>query len=308
MATTFISYSRTDTEFVKRLVAYLKQREIDYWLDIERIPAGEDWADRVWNALQACDIMILVISPASMASREVANEWKYHQQMGKPIVPVLVDETTNIHYQLISLHYVDFQRFDFAQACLMLEEEIKRVIRKSEGEESGVHETLPARPDDFPPRQPAKTTDLLQPYEQRSFDKTTAKIDADLIMQFEEQLHHFTEQMLLELVPVADRDRRIEARIGSDREYIIGRQSDNTVPDIDLMLLGMGKQGVSRRHAALMLDGDTLFIKDLGSTNATFVEGRRLRGSEQRAVKSGDRIQMGNLMLTIHFRDQSNTE
>jgi pSer/pThr/pTyr-binding forkhead associated (FHA) protein len=114
--------------------------------------------------------------------------------------------------------------------------------------------------------------------------------------------------MLLELIHVQDNNLRIEARISPGREYVIGRKSDEIVPDIDLMQLGQGKQGISRRHAALKLDGDTLFIKDLGSTNATFVEGKRLRGSEQLAVKSGDRIQMGNLLLTIHFRDETNTE
>ena len=114
--------------------------------------------------------------------------------------------------------------------------------------------------------------------------------------------------MLLELIHVEDRNLRIETRISPGREYVIGRKSDDLVPDIDLMAFGQGKQGVSRRHAALKLDGDTLFIKDLGSTNSTFVEGRKLRGNEQLAVKSGDRIQMGNLMLTIHFRDVSDTE
>jgi hypothetical protein len=306
MPTVFISYSRTDTEFVKRLVAYLKQREVDYWLDLERIQAGADWSDSVWTGLQSCDVMILVISPAAMVSREVAKEWKYHQQMQKPIVPVLVDGTTNIHYQLISLQYVDFQRHPFADACMMLENEINRVAGELENRPARDDGTLQERPHDLP-LPPAKTTDLLQPYE-GNHDKTTAKIDADLVKQFEERLHHFNERMLLELIHVQDNNLRIEARISPGREYVIGRKSDEIVPDIDLMQLGQGKQGISRRHAALKLDGDTLFIKDLGSTNATFVEGKRLRGSEQLAVKSGDRIQMGNLLLTIHFRDETNTE
>ena len=74
-------------------------------------------------------------------------------------------------------------------------------------------------------------------------------------------------------------------------------------PDVDLNAIGAAGQGISRKHASLMLDGDTLFIKDLNSTNFTFVEGRKLRGDEQLALKSGDRIQMGNFL----FMDSSSS-
>lgn len=302
MPTIFISYSRADAGFVRRLVEHLKSGAVDYWLDIDQIQAGEDWSDVVWTALQSCDLMLLVLSPSSMSSKEVANEWKYYLNAGKPIIPVLVNATTNIHYQLVSLHYIDFERTPFDQATYLLDLEIARVTGSLDQPESGV--TVPTTPDSQMNAEPLPGTGVLDP-SKVSWDKTTARINFDLAKQIEDRLHHFDEQMLLEFISLEDQTRRLETRIRVGREYVVGRVGSGVTPDVDLTPLGAAHQGISRKHAALRLDGDTLFIKDLQSTNFTYVEGKRLRGDEQLALKSGDRIQMGNLLLMVNFRSGS---
>jgi hypothetical protein len=307
MATVFISYSRSDAAFVRRLADHLKRKGIDHWLDVDRIQAGEDWSDAVWTALQKCDAMLLVLSPASMASKEVANEWKYYHNTGKPIIPVLVDANTNIHYQLVALHYISFDRVPFDEAALLLEHEIARVVP---GFERGAPEfTVPTHPKPkVGSEPPLPSTDVLDPskVENVMWDRTTARIDRDLAKQLEDRLHHFDEQMVLEFVAYEQPDQRLEAKIRRGREYVIGRAgSKGVAPDIDLTPLGAAQQGLSRKHASLKLDGETLFIKDLQSTNFTYVEGKRLRGDEQLALKSGDRVQMGNLLLMVYFRTGS---
>src|SRR5690606_10010925 len=183
MATLFISYSRSDAGFVRRMVDYLKDRHIDYWLDVDRIQAGEDWSDAVWAALQQCELMLLVLSPASMASKEVANEWKYYHNTGKPIIPVLVDAATNIHYQLVALHYIDFDRNPFDVAARLLETEIARVVGELEGspetargETTVANRPTPKLPPDLPEDLPV--TNPLNPG-QVTWDKTTARINRD---------------------------------------------------------------------------------------------------------------------------------
>ncbi|HLV34535.1 MAG TPA: TIR domain-containing protein [Spirillospora sp.] len=309
MATLFISYSRSDAGFVRRMVDYLKDRHIDYWLDVDRIQAGEDWSDAVWAALQQCELMLLVLSPASMASKEVANEWKYYHNTGKPIIPVLVDAATNIHYQLVALHYIDFDRNPFDVAARLLETEIARVVGELEGspetargETTVANRPTPKLPPDLPEDLPV--TNPLNPG-QVTWDKTTARINRDLANQLEERLHYFTEEMVLEITSYDQPDQQLEARIKRGREYIVGRSGKGVTPDVDLTSLGAAHYGISRRHAALKLDGDTLFIRDLQSLNHTYVEGKRLRGDEQLALKSGDRVQMGNLLLIVHFRAES---
>ncbi len=309
MAAIFISYSRSDRVFVRRLVDHLKAKGVDYWLDIDRIQAGEDWSDAVWSALQQCDVMLLVVSPASMSSKEVANEWKYYHTSGRPIIPVLVDSATNIHYQLVALHYVDFDRHPFERAMGLLEIEIARALRELENRPHSASDGLnvPDKPrqqieSDEPENLPV--THQLDPsrLDKVKWDRTTARIDLDLAKQLEDRLHHFDEQMMLQLISYDEQDQRIEAKIRRGRDYVLGRTGKGATPDVDLSPLGAADAGVSRRHAAIKLDGDTLFIKDLQSTNNTYVEGKRLRGDEQLALKSGDRVQLGSLLLLVYFR------
>lgn len=308
MATVFISYSRSDAVFVRRLADHLKARSIDHWLDVDRIQAGEDWSDAVWEALQKCDAMLLIMSPASMSSKEVSNEWKYYHNTGKPIIPVLVDAHTNIHYQLVSLHYIDFERAPFEDAVQLLEHEIARLVPGFEhfSGEAGQEFTMPTHPGPkIEAVPPLPSTDVLDPSKVDNviWDRTTARIDRDLAKQLEDRLHHFDEQMVLEFVAYEQPDQRLEAKIRRGREYVLGRTgSKGIAPDIDLTPLGASDHGLSRKHASLKLDGETLFIKDLQSTNFTYVEGKRLRGDEQLALKSGDRVQMGNLLLMVYFR------
>lgn len=309
MATVFVSYSRSDRVFVRRLVDHLKAKSFDCWLDVDRLQAGQDWSDAVWSALQECSIMLLVVSPASMSSKEVANEWKYYHNSDKPIIPVLVDSATNIHYQLVALHYIDFDRHPFERAAGLLEIEIARTVRELEnqpkapaGEVDKINPSIEsAEPQGLPVTNqldPSKLDHVIR-------DRTTTRIDRDLAQQLEDRLHHFDEQMMLELISYDEQDRRIETKIRRGREYVLGRSGKDVTPDVDLSSLDAAGAGVSRKHAAIKLDGDTLFIKDLQSTNNTYVEGKKLRGDEQLALKSGDRVQLGSLLLIVYFRPEN---
>src|SRR5262249_6709277 len=53
---------------------------------------------------------------------------------------------------------------------------------------------------------------------------------------------------------------------------------------------------VSRNHARLIRDGETWTIRDLGSSNGTFVNGQ---GAESRKLKTGDHIQLGRTILLL---------
>jgi hypothetical protein len=53
---------------------------------------------------------------------------------------------------------------------------------------------------------------------------------------------------------------------------------------------------VSRRHALLVLREGRWFLKDLGSSNGTLVNGRQIRDAE---VRPGDRICLGGAEFTL---------
>lgn len=64
-------------------------------------------------------------------------------------------------------------------------------------------------------------------------------------------------------------------------------------------------ENISRRHAELFLDGGSLFIKDLGSTNGTFLDDIRLPVGKPELVSDGARIRFGenNWSVTIRIRN-----
>ena len=59
---------------------------------------------------------------------------------------------------------------------------------------------------------------------------------------------------------------------------------------------------VSRRHCTLSFDGKSVTVKDLGSTNGTFVDGQPVTGC---VLEPDNRLQIGKMVLKIDFKDQN---
>src|SRR4051812_43642981 len=69
---------------------------------------------------------------------------------------------------------------------------------------------------------------------------------------------------------------------------VIGRRQD-----CDLMI-PLGE--ISRKHCRIIRDGETLRIEDLGSSNGTFHNGRRI---QEAVLSAGDTIQVGPVTFVI---------
>lgn len=115
MSSIFISYSRKDEVFARRLAASLSDMGVDVWIDVDDIPVGKKWSSAIQRGLDSADLMILVISPDSMASQNVEDEWQYFLDNGKTVVPVLA-RPTKIHFQLNRVQYVDFNSHEYPLA------------------------------------------------------------------------------------------------------------------------------------------------------------------------------------------------
>lgn len=80
-----------------------------------------------------------------------------------------------------------------------------------------------------------------------------------------------------------------------------------TLPPGDVITLGRGLDNqivlddsrVSRTHAELHTRGGEWHLRDLGSTNGTYVNGYGIR---ERALESGDRISLGGVEMVFHNR------
>jgi len=82
---------------------------------------------------------------------------------------------------------------------------------------------------------------------------------------------------------VSDSGQRVSLAEG---ESIVGREEG-----LDVSLVG--ESTVSRRHASVTRTGKSAVLKDLGSTNGTFVNGTRLQG--ETTLKPGDQVLFGSV-------------
>jgi len=58
---------------------------------------------------------------------------------------------------------------------------------------------------------------------------------------------------------------------------------------------------VSRRHCSVIVEDDTVTVKDLDSSNGTFVNGRRIT---EQALKAGDQLQVGGVTFIVQIDGQ----
>lgn len=125
MSSVFISYSRKDERFARQLATALSVRGFDVWIDVEDIPPGMKWSSAIQQGLDTANAMVVVISPDSMASTNVEDEWQYFLDQRKPVIPVLLREA-KIHFQLSRIQYVDCLRQPFDPAFEALVAELAR--------------------------------------------------------------------------------------------------------------------------------------------------------------------------------------
>lgn len=111
----FISYSRSDKDFAQKLTDTLRDNGVEVFLDVQGIEAGEKWSTAIQRALDAAEVMLVVISPASMQSDNVEDEWQYFLDNKKPILPILW-LPAKLHFQLNRLQYVNFNGVPFETA------------------------------------------------------------------------------------------------------------------------------------------------------------------------------------------------
>jgi hypothetical protein len=71
-------------------------------------------------------------------------------------------------------------------------------------------------------------------------------------------------------------------------------------PDIDLTAHGALEKGVGRRHLRLFVQNGQIMAEDQDSTNGTIINGQRQPPRQPLALRDGDTIQLGTLILRFN--------
>lgn len=118
MSDVFISYSRKDSIFVKRLFNDIKKTGKEVWADFEDIPKAADWWAEIQAGIDAADAFVFVISPDSVSSDVCRQEIDHAVQMNKRFLPILYREVTDeaqkakVHPSVSSHNWIFFREFD----------------------------------------------------------------------------------------------------------------------------------------------------------------------------------------------------
>ena len=90
-------------------------------------------------------------------------------------------------------------------------------------------------------------------------------------------------------------DATVQQVAVSVQPFTVGRLSENS--------LCLSNPTVSGRHAEMVLIENKLFVKDLNSTNGTFVNGTRIQRME--LLRAGDLLQFGTAVFEVRPQDEN---
>lgn len=113
MTQVFISYSRKDIKFARRLAGDLEKAGFDVWWDVSDLKGGDDWVRFIPAAIEASQYFVVLLSPNSIQSEWVEKEYSYAIRHRKKIVPAMIKQC-RVPFALHTINYVDFINVDYA--------------------------------------------------------------------------------------------------------------------------------------------------------------------------------------------------
>ncbi|HXY54240.1 MAG TPA: FHA domain-containing protein [Nitrospirota bacterium] len=84
-------------------------------------------------------------------------------------------------------------------------------------------------------------------------------------------------------------------------DVVIGREDpiSEVFPDLDLTNFGGAEGGVSRKHAVIHRLGNGFTIEDMGSTNGTYLNKKRIQPHVPQTITPGDEVRFGKLAFSL---------
>lgn len=110
----FLSYSREDLTFARRLRDDLVNAGFNIWMDKTHIPGGHHWDDTIEEALSKTEVLVVLISPDSVKSQNVRDEMDYalDEEHLIPIVPVMYKDV-KLPLRWRRLQYIDLHENNY---------------------------------------------------------------------------------------------------------------------------------------------------------------------------------------------------
>lgn len=88
----FLSYSRSDEHIALRLAKAVRSRGVEMWVDQLDIRPSEHWDRAIERAVRDCRGLVVILSPRSVASDNVADEISFAIEHRKSVLPVMIEK------------------------------------------------------------------------------------------------------------------------------------------------------------------------------------------------------------------------
>ncbi|HET9137628.1 MAG TPA: TIR domain-containing protein, partial [Candidatus Kapabacteria bacterium] len=115
MADIFISYSSKDREKAEQLMELLASAGLSVWIDKQSLEISSSWSGEIVDAIEACKAFIILLSPHSAVSNNVAKEVSLASHYKKKILPLdlePVELSRDLAYHLAGLHRAPMTNID----------------------------------------------------------------------------------------------------------------------------------------------------------------------------------------------------
>ena len=109
----FISYSRANSGFARKLNDALQMQGKRTWFDQENITAGTaDFQQEIYQGIASSDTFLFILSPRSIVSPYCADEVEYAAKLNKRMVTLLYQpiDPAQLHPELAKVQWLDFNR------------------------------------------------------------------------------------------------------------------------------------------------------------------------------------------------------
>jgi hypothetical protein len=154
MTTYFLSYARLDERPALRIADALIAAGVSVWVDQYDIRPSQHWDRAVETAVRGCEGMIVILSPRSADSSNVADEVSVALDGHKDIIPILIETCTPP---------LRMTRMQFIDATRGLEEAIRRCLATIHGKQPDTR----APRDEAAPAASGLSAEILQDAERR---------------------------------------------------------------------------------------------------------------------------------------------
>lgn len=157
----FLSYSRRDEEIALLVANDLIAAGVSVWVDQYDIRASQHWDSEIEAAVRRCGGMLVILSPRSTQSSNVADEVAFALDAGKCVIPFLIEKCA-MPLRMTRLQLIDATT-DYDRALRKCLDEIARA--SCAWQPGAKAETPPSAPDPVPAMTSVAPATILSPHE-----------------------------------------------------------------------------------------------------------------------------------------------